>query len=70
MDDSSSSGSLNPRTPSPDIALEDILEFEEAAQRDPTPEPGNEVFENQIPEPKQLNEAYIATSDTPGIGSI
>ncbi len=30
-DDISSSGSLNPRTPCPDIELEDLLEFEAAA---------------------------------------
>ena len=35
-DNISSSGSSNPRTPSPDVALEEILQFEEAAQRNHT----------------------------------
>jgi len=60
-DDISSSGFSNPRTPIPDIALEDILEFEAAAQRDPTLEPWNEVFEFQAPESEQLDEAETAT---------
>ena len=49
-DDISSSESCNPRTPSPDIELEDLSESEEAAQSDPTPELLNEVFEFRDPE--------------------
>ena len=52
-DDISSSGSSNPRTPSPDIELENLLEFEAAAQRDPTPELSNEVIG---PDLEHLNE--------------
>ena len=63
--DVSSSGSSNPRTPSPDIALEDILEFEAAAQRNHTPEPCNEVFKFRVPEPEQLNESQAATQISP-----
>ena len=66
-DDISSSGFSNPRTPIPDIALEDILEFEAAAQRDPTLEPWNEVFEFQAPEPEQLNESEAATQIHPDL---
>ena len=58
-------GSSNPRTPSPDIELEDILEFKAAAQRDPTPEPRSEVFEFRAPEPEQLNEAEVAAQIRP-----
>ena len=64
-DDVSSSGSSNPRTLSPNIALEDILEFEAAAQRNHTPEPCNEVFKFRVPEPEQLNEAEAATQISP-----
>ena len=61
-DDISSSGFSNPRTPIPDIALEDILEFEAAAS-----EPWNEVFEFQAPEPEQLNESEAATQIHPDL---
>ena len=44
-DNISSSGSSNPRTPSPDVALEEILQFEEAAKRNHTLELWKEVFE-------------------------
>ena len=44
-DDISSSESSNPRTPSPDIKLEDISASEEAAWGDPTPKLLNEAFE-------------------------
>ena len=57
-DDLSSSVSSNPRTSSPDIELEDISEFEEAAQRDPDPGQLNEIFEFRDPEPEQLNEMF------------
>ena len=50
-------GSSNPRTSSPDVALEEILEFEAATQRNHTPEPWNKVFEFQAPEPQQVDEA-------------
>ena len=59
-DDISSSWALNPRTPSPDIALEDILEFEAAAQRNHTPELWNKVFMFRASEPEHLNEAEAA----------
>ena len=44
-DDISSSESSNPRTPSPDIELGEILKFEEAFQIDLEPEQLNEIFE-------------------------
>ena len=58
--DISSSESSNLRTPSPDIELEDIFEFEEAAQRDPDPEELNKISEVEgaaqiVPEQEQLN---------------
>ena len=59
-DDISSSWALNPRTPSPDIALEDILEFEAAAQRNHTPELWNKVFMFWASEPEHLDEAEAA----------
>ena len=52
-DDTSSSGSSNPRTSSPNIELKNLLEFEAAAQRDPTPELSNEVIR---PDLEHLNE--------------
>ena len=63
-DDITSSGSS---TPSPDIELEDLLEFEAAAQRDSTPELLNEVFEFRDPEPEQLNEAEDAAQIRPDL---
>ena len=64
-DDISSSGSSKPRTPSPEIELEDLLEFNAAAQRDPTPELLNEVFNFRDPKPEQLNEAEEAAQIRP-----
>ena len=55
-DDFSSSGSSNPRTPTPDVELEEILECEANAQRSPTLEPMSEIFEFREPEQEQLDE--------------
>ena len=78
-DDISSSESSNPRTPSPDIELEDIFEFEESAQKDPDPEQLNEIskveegakivpkqeqLNNGFPERKSLRVAYRSFLDT------
>ena len=78
-DDISSSESSNPRTPSPDIELEDIFEFEESAQKDPDPEqlnkiskveegakivPKQEQLNNGFPERKSLRVAYRSFLDT------
>ena len=78
-DDISSSESSNPRTPSPDIELEDIFEFEEAAQKYPDPEQLNEIskveegakivpkqeqLNNGFPERKSLRVAYRSFLDT------
>ena len=52
--------SANPRTPSPEIEIEDLLEFEAASQRDPTPELLIKVFEFRDSEPEQLNEMFEA----------
>ena len=46
------------------------MEFEAAAHRDTSPEPWNEVFEFQAPEPEQLNEAEAATQIHIGTWSI
>ncbi len=54
----SSSESSNPRTISPNIELEDIFKFEDAAHWDPDPKQLNEIFEFRDPEPEQLNKMF------------
>ena len=60
-------GSSNPRTSSPDVALEEILDFEAATQRNHTPEPWNKVFEFQAPEPQQVDEAEADIQISPDL---
>ena len=55
-DNISSSETSNPRTPSPDIELEDLSESEEAALENPTPELLNEVFRFRDPKPVHLDD--------------
>jgi hypothetical protein len=62
-DDISSSESSNSRTPSPDIELVEIFEFEEAARRDPEPKQLNEIIEVEeaaqiVPESEQLYKTF------------
>ena len=68
-DDLSSSETSNPRTPSPDIELEDLSESEEAAPGDIVPELHNGLFRFIDPEPVQLDEsdeAAVTTQRHPG----
>ena len=67
-DDISPSESSNPRTPSPDIELDvnsslrkllnEIFEYEKAAQMNPEPEQPNEIFKFRDPKPEQLNKMF------------